>query len=194
MNINMSVERKLILAVTGASGAVYAQRLLRLLSASHLPFRERAVIFSENGLAVWRHELGTEPELPAVFRRFEPQDLIAGPASGSAGYTDMVICPCSMATLGRIAGGIADNLILRAADVMLKERRTLIVVPREMPYSLIHLKNMETITLAGGIVCPASPAFYARPQQAEEITATVSEKIAGLLGLEIDGFRWGGGL
>ncbi len=187
----MDTERKLIVGITGASGAVYARDLLQMLSTLKNPFQEIAVVFSENGLNVWRYELGAEPVLPEFCRRYDPQDLFAAPASGSAGFTDMVIVPCSMASLGSIASGVATNLILRAADVMLKERRRLVVVPREMPYSLIHLRNMEAITLAGGIVCPASPAFYALPQSTSALCASVVEKIARLLGITSGGFSWG---
>jgi flavin prenyltransferase len=103
----------------------------------------------------------------------------------------MMIVPCSMGTIGRIASGISNDLISRAADVMLKERRKLICMVRESPYSLIHLKNMETITQAGGIICPASPSFYSKPATIEEAVATVVDRIIDLAGLKIDTFRWG---
>ena len=186
----METPKKLIIAITGASGSVYGKTLLQTLSGHTGIFEEVAVIFSENGRKVWAYELGEEASIPGSFREFSNEDSFAAPASGSAGYTHMVICPCSMATLGSIAGGISTNLILRAADVMLKERRTLVLVPREMPYSLIHIRNMETVTLAGGIICPASPSFYALPATQEEILQSVTEKICNLIQLNTNGYRW----
>ena len=111
-------------------------------------------------------------------------------ASGSGQYTIMIIVPCSMGTLGRIASGISNDLISRAADVILKERRKLICVVRDTPYNLIHIRNMETITLAGGIICPASPSFYSKPQTIDEAAATVVDRILDLCGFDIKTFRW----
>jgi 4-hydroxy-3-polyprenylbenzoate decarboxylase len=148
-------------------------------------------VFSENGARVWKYELDEDPRVPPSFKRFENSDLFAAPASGSAGYTHMIICPCSMATLARIANGISTDLIARAADVMLKERRRLILVIREMPYSLVHIRNMETITLAGGIICPASPAFYTLPKDIGEAVNSVTEKIISVAGFDAPMYRWG---
>jgi 4-hydroxy-3-polyprenylbenzoate decarboxylase len=103
----------------------------------------------------------------------------------------MIIIPCSMGTLGRIANGISDDLITRAADVVLKERRKLICVARETPYNLVHIRNMETITLAGGIICPATPSFYSKPQTIEEVASTVVDRVIDLAGLNYDSYRWG---
>ena len=103
----------------------------------------------------------------------------------------MIIIPCSMGTLGRIANGISNDLITRAADVILKEKRTLICVARDTPYSLIHIRNMETITLAGGIICPATPSFYSKPTTIETVAATVVDRVLDLAGLKIKSFRWG---
>jgi 4-hydroxy-3-polyprenylbenzoate decarboxylase len=103
----------------------------------------------------------------------------------------MIIAPCSMGTLGRIATGISNDLITRAADVILKEKRKLICAVRETPYSLIHIRNMETITLAGGIICPATPSFYSKPKTIEEAAATVVDRIIDLAGLQIETYRWG---
>jgi len=105
----------------------------------------------------------------------------------------MIIAPCSMGTLGRIAGGISNDLITRAADVILKERRKLICVVRDTPYNLIHIRNMETVTLAGGIICPATPSFYSRPSTIEEVVDTVVDRVLDLAGLDVKTFRWGGG-
>ncbi|MBP8249847.1 MAG: UbiX family flavin prenyltransferase, partial [Chitinophagales bacterium] len=98
--------------------------------------------------------------------------------------------PCSMGTLGRIATGISNDLITRAADVMLKERRKLILVARETPYNLIHIKNMETITLAGGIICPATPSFYSKPETFEQLAETVINRVMDLAGFDVGGYRW----
>jgi 4-hydroxy-3-polyprenylbenzoate decarboxylase len=103
----------------------------------------------------------------------------------------MIIIPCSMGTLGRIAQGSSNDLITRAADVVLKERRKLICVVRETPYNLIHIRNMETLTLAGGIICPATPSFYSKPQTIEAVAATVTDRVLDLAGFDISTFRWG---
>ena len=121
---------------------------------------------------------------------YEKTDFNAPFASGSANYNTMIIVPCSMGTVGRIASGLSDDLITRAADVILKERRKLICVVRETPFSLIHLRNMETITQAGGIICPASPSFYSKPRTIEEVAATVIDRVIHLAGLNIDSFTW----
>ena len=112
-------------------------------------------------------------------------------ASGSGDYNIMIIVPCSMGTLGRIAAGISGDLISRAADVVLKERRKLICVVRETPYNLIQLRNMESVTLAGGIICPATPSFYSKPKTIEELAATVIDRVLDLAGIKIDTYRWG---
>ena len=112
-------------------------------------------------------------------------------ASGSSSYTALIICPCSMGTLGRIAGGISNDLVTRTADVMLKERCKLICVVRETPYNLIHLRNMTAVTEAGGIICPATPSFYSKPQTIEEAAYTVIHRVLQLAGIESDGYRWG---
>ena len=111
-------------------------------------------------------------------------------ASGSSTYGTLIICPCSMGTVGRIAGGISNDLITRAADVMLKERRRLICVVRETPYNLIHLKNMTAITEAGGIICPATPSFYSNPATIEEAAYTVIHRVLQLAGVNVDGYKW----
>jgi 4-hydroxy-3-polyprenylbenzoate decarboxylase len=123
---------------------------------------------------------------------YTSQDFTAPFASGSGQYDTMIIIPCSMGTLGRIASGISNDLTGRAADVILKERRKLICVVRETPYNLIHIRNMETITLAGGIICPATPSFYSRPKTIEEVAATVVDRVLDLAGFDISTFRWGG--
>jgi len=176
-----------VVAVTGASGSLYAKRLFGYLA--QIPDLEVGVVLSRNALDVWRHELQEEPEIP--FPRYELGDYRAPFASGSAQYRHMVILPCSMGTLGRIAGGISDDLIGRAADVVLKERRQLICCVRDTPLNLIHIENMRTVTLAGGIIVPAMPSFYSRPQTLEQLADTVVHRVLDLLGLPIKGYRWG---
>ena len=180
--------KKIALAITGASGSIYAKVLLdKLTVLSHL---EIALVMTENAKSVWHFELENEEYANYPVKRFEVNDYFAPFASGSSSYEALVICPCSMGTIGRIANGISENLITRAADVMLKERRTLICVARDTPYNLIHLRNMETITQAGGIICPASPSFYSKPKSMEEMASTVVDRVIGLLGVQIDTYRW----
>lgn len=148
-------------------------------------------MFSENAKTVWKTELGNEDYHNIPFPVYERNDFNAPFASGSGQYDTMIIVPCSMGTMGRIAHGVSGDLITRAADVMLKERRKLICVARETPYNLIHIKNMELITLAGGIVCPATPSFYSNPQSVEEVASTVVDRIIDLAGMQIKTYRWG---
>jgi len=180
--------KKIAVGVTGASGAVYAKVLLDKLTS--LEGLEVALVMTDNACEVWRYELGNEDFVGYPVKKFAVKDYFAPFASGSSSYEALVICPCSMGTLGRIAHGISDNLITRAADVMLKERRKLICVARDTPYNLIHLTNMKTITEAGGIICPASPSFYSKPVGMEELAATVIDRVIALLGLGKPGFRW----
>ena len=112
-------------------------------------------------------------------------------ASGSAKFDTMIICPCSMGILGRIATGVSNDLTTRAADVILKERRRLILVIRDTPYNLIHINNMKTITEAGGIICPATPSFYSNPKTFEDLAATVIDRVIDLAGLDQSTYRWG---
>ena len=177
----------IILAVTGASGSVYAERLLKYLSKNS----KISAVFSKNALKIYQDETGSELKENENVRIYDDSDFNAPFASGSAKTDAMVVCPCSTGTLGRIATGVSDSLITRAADVMLKERRKLILVLRETPYNIIHIRNMETLTLAGAIICPASPSFYSKPKTIEEAVDTVVFRILDLLGIENSGFRWG---
>jgi flavin prenyltransferase len=182
---------KIVVAVTGASGAIYAQLLIKKLLKAKEQWTDLAVVMTENAKQVWETELGNKEytSLPVTF--YSQQDFGAPFASGSAQFNTMIIMPCSMGTLGRIAHGISNDLITRAADVILKERRKLICVARDMPYSLIHIRNMETISLAGGIICPATPSFYSRPATIEEVAATVVDRVLDLAGINTKTFRWG---
>ena len=183
--------QKIVVAVTGASGSIYAKGLLTKLLQLKDQVSDVAVVLTENAKQVWQTELGDDSYKNLDVRFYSKDDFTAPFASGSGQYDTMIIVPCSMGTLGRIAGGISNDLITRAADVILKERRKLICVARETPYNLIHIKNMEIITLAGGIICPATPSFYSRPQTIEEVAATVVDRVLDLAGLPIKTFRWG---
>src|ERR1035437_1737571 len=154
-------------------------------------WEELSVVISNNAKEVWKTELKNDHYNNYNAKYFEKNDFSAPFASGSAKYNIMIVIPCSMGTLGRIAGGISDDLVTRAADVILKERRKLILVVRDMPYNLIHIKNMEVVTLAGGIICPASPSFYSHPATIEEVAATVVDRVLDLAGFDLTTFRWG---
>jgi 4-hydroxy-3-polyprenylbenzoate decarboxylase len=182
---------KIIVAITGASGSIYPKILLNKLQSIKDQWSSLGIIITDNAKIVWQTELGNEEYNSYQAKYFSKNDFMAPFASGSGDYDIMIIAPCSMGTLGRIACGISGDLISRAADVVLKERRKLICVIRETPYNLIHIRNMETITMAGGIICPATPSFYSRPQTIEEAAATVVDRILDLAGLKIDTFRWG---
>lgn len=185
------LKKKIVIAITGASGSIYADLLIKKLGLIKDQWEQVSVVFSENAKTVWKTELGNEDFLNIPFPVYEKNDFNAPFASGSGQYDTMIIVPCSMGTMGRIAHGVSGDLITRAADVMLKERRKLICVARETPYNLIHIKNMELITLAGGIVCPATPSFYSNPQSVEEVASTVVDRIIDLAGMQIKTYRWG---
>jgi flavin prenyltransferase len=182
---------KLIVGVTGASGAIYAKVLFDSLQKLNDQIETVAVLFSDNAKEVWEYELGNADYEKLPFTIYNKDDFYSPIASGSAGYDAMIVCPCSMGTLGRIASGVSNDLMTRAADVMLKERRKLVLVARETPLSLIHINNMKAITEAGGIICPATPSFYSKPETMEQLAATVTNRALSLAGIEINGFRWG---
>jgi len=184
---------KLVVAVGGASGSIYARRLLDALQA--VQARDPAALevglcFSSAGAEVWNHEIGAVPDYP--FKRYGLRDFRAPFASGSAGWQAMVVIPCSTGGLARIAHGASEDLIGRAADVMLKERRRLVLVVRETPLSLIHLENMTAVTRAGAVVLPASPSFYSRPADIDALLDTVVARVLDHVGLPQDLMpRWG---
>jgi 4-hydroxy-3-polyprenylbenzoate decarboxylase len=214
--------RKIIVAITGASGAIYAvkllERLRRLQAAGtvhgehlqrpaaagsvhseHLQGQshqtpeqpaEVAVILTGNAEEIMLYETGAGYTPAGTEKLWSNKDFNAPFASGSSSYDTMIICPASMGMLGRIAHGVSDDLITRAADVILKERRRLILVPRETPYSLIHINNMKLLTESGAIICPATPSFYSRPQTIDELVMTVIDRVLTLAGFSIDTFRW----
>lgn len=156
-------KHKIVVAVTGASGSIYAKVLFDKLAKLTAQIETVGVVMSDNARMVWQHELGTDDYKKYPFTFFDKNDFMAPFASGSAKYETMIICPCSMGTLARIATGISNDLTTRAADVILKERRKLILVTRDTPLSLIHINNMKTVTEAGVIITPASPSFYSKP-------------------------------
>jgi len=186
----MKQTRKIILAITGASGSIYALRLLEKLTSLKTPPSEIAVVLSGNAREIWKYETGKKLIVKAPAKEYKNNDFFVPFASGSCNFDTMIICPASMGVLGRIANGISDDLISRAADVILKERRKLILVPRETPYSLIHIRNMETLTLAGAIICPATPSFYSKPKTIDDLVMTVVERIISLAGFDAGTYRW----
>lgn len=185
------IKRKIIVAVTGASGSIYAKTLLDKLLILNEQIEDVGLIFSKNAEEIWDYELGDQSFNDYAFKKYPVNDFYAPFASGSAKFDTMIICPCSMGALGRIAHGTSDDLITRAADVILKEKRKLILVPRETPYNLIHIKNMEIIALAGGIICPATPSFYTKPASIQDAVNTVIDRVLDLAKLQNKTTRWG---
>jgi 4-hydroxy-3-polyprenylbenzoate decarboxylase len=181
---------KLVVAVAGSSGAIYAKVLFDTLTVIRDQWEKVGIVMSDNAIVNWELEIGPFDASVYPFDFYKKNDFNAPFASGSARYGAMIVCPCSMGMLGRIATGVSTDLITRAADVILKERRKLILVTRETPLSLIHLRNMTAVTEAGGIIAPAVPSFYSNPETTEEIAATVVDRVLDLAGLEPDTYRW----
>ena len=179
----------IIVAITGASGAIYARQTLDLLIHNE-EVTNIALVMSDHAQDVVEAEGVTLPEADKV-QQFANDDMWSSLASGSARWDSMIVVPCSMGTVGRIASGVSRTLIERAADVMLKERRRLVTVVREAPYSLIHLRNLTTITEAGAIVLPASPSFYFKPQTIDELASTISLRAVEMLGIDVKHRSWG---
>jgi len=187
----MMRNKKIVVAITGASGSIYAKVLLQKLVMLKDQITEVGIVMSDNAKDVWKFELDDETYKNFDFNFYGKNDFMAPFASGSAKYDTMIIIPCSMGTMGRIAAGISNDLTTRAADVILKERRKLILVARDTPLSLIHINNMKTITEAGGIICPAVPSFYNKPKTIEEVAETVVNRVLDLAGLDNPSYRWG---
>lgn len=195
-----TLRHPVVMAITGASGAPYAVRLLEQLLVAHQPVQ---LIVSSHGLRLLRTETAIDTvdalrvatgaeRWDALVTVFDDNDRGAAPASGSARNRGMVICPCSMGTVSAISQGTSRSLVERAADVALKERRTLVLVPRETPYSAIHLENMLRLTRAGAVVLPASPGFYHRPTSIAELVDFVVARVLDQLDVEhVLGKRWG---
>lgn len=179
---------RIVIAATGASGAIYTQRLLDLIDCEK---HEVHLVFSPYARQVIAEELGGDLLIPESVRQHGDKTMNVPFVSGSTKFDAMAVVPCSMGTLARIAAGTADSTILRAADVFLKERRKLILVPREMPWNLIHARNVCTLIEAGAVVLPASPHFYGRPKTVEAVVDTVVERILDQMGLPAPAaYRW----
>ncbi len=193
ISVYVCMDMKVLLAMTGASGVIYGVRLLKELSE-----REDItvdLVISDSGKELLKGELDIEPSVLDSYARktYESRDLGAPPSSGSSLYEFMLIVPCSMSTLSQVAAGTADNLITRAAGVMLKERRGLLMVPRETPLSTIHLENMARLSRDGCLIVPASPAFYGKPETVEQLVDFIVGKTLDLMGIENDSYtRWEG--
>ena len=181
------------MAISGASGSIYPKLIIEKLLKVKDQWEALSVVMSSNAKDIWKSEIGHEDYVNYPVSFYDKYDFSAPFASGSARYNIMIVAPCSMGTLGRIATGISNDLVTRAADVVLKERRKLILMVRDTPYSLIHIKNMEQVTLAGGIICPATPSFYSMPKTIEELAATVVDRALDLAGIDIQSYRWGNG-
>ena len=184
------MKHKIIVAITGASGSIYAKVLLDQLVLLKEQIEAVGIVMSKNSKDVWQFELGNDSYKDYPFKYYEKNDFMAPFASGSAQYNTMIVAPCSMGTLARIATGLSNDLVTRAADVILKERRKLILINRDTPLNLIHINNMKTITEAGGIILPASPSFYSKPNNFEELAATVIDRAIDLANLKKDSYRW----
>lgn len=193
-----------VVGISGASGSIYGVRLIKALAEAGINVM---VVLSDAARGVMSHELGFDPKTDFMdfliqsgvnpdartkINIFSQHQVAAEPASGSFVHSGMVVCPCSMKTLSAIASGFADNLLTRSADVSLKEKRPLIIVPRETPFSLIHIKNMERITQAGGVILPPNPSFYSFPKTIEALVDTVTARILDHLKIEHTLMsRWG---
>lgn len=184
-------KHKIVIGISGASGAIYAKLLLDELNKLSTQIEAVGIVMSDNAKYVWETELGNKDYQNYPFTFYSKNDFEAPFASGSAKYNTMIIAPCSMGTLSRIAHGTSNDLLTRAADVVLKERRKLVLVCRESPLNLIHIENMRQLTLAGGIICPAIPSFYSKPQTIEEAVMTVINRVIDLIGLEKQSYSWG---
>lgn len=185
-------KHKVVIAIGGSSGSIYAKVLFDRLAQLQNQWEKVGVVMSDNARYNWELELGNKSYKDYdQFDFYTKNDFMAPFASGSAKYGSMLVCPCSMGLMARIAQGISNDLVTRAADVILKERRKLILVPRDTPYNLIHLRNMVQLTEAGAIVCPATPSFYSQPKTFEELALTVVDRVLDLAGFELDSYRWG---
>ena len=182
---------RLVVGISGASGAPYARRLLDWLADNRSAIRTE-LVFTKTGRLVWQHEIGTDPKA-YDFPIHGPMDMAAPMASGSAGFDAMAVVPCSAGCMARIAHGISADLVGRAADVMLKERKPLVLCLRESPYSLVHVRNMAQLIEAGATVMPASPNFYSKPQGMDDLVDSVVGRVLDQLGIDNDVCqRWEG--
>lgn len=174
---------KIIIGVTGASGAIYAKALINKINAHPELVQRCDIIFSDQARKVWEFELNNSDYEQLPNKTWPNSTFFAPFASGSSDFDVLIVCPCTMGSMAKIASGLANDLISRAADVMLKERRKLILVTRESPLSLVHINNMKTITEAGGIILPSNPSFYNRPKSIDELVDGLINKILANAGL-----------
>ncbi len=189
------VNKRIVLGIGGSSGSIYAKVLMDDLAG---PLRKQwdrvGVVMSDNAKYNWQLELGNESWRAYPFDFYDKNDFNAPFASGSARYDTVIVCPCSMGVLGRVAHGLSDDLLTRACDVALKERSRLILCPRDKPYSLLHLRNMVALTEAGAIINGCNPSFYSQPKDFEALARTVTNRVLDLAGFELDSiYRWGEG-
>ncbi|PLX08162.1 MAG: hypothetical protein C0596_07635 [Marinilabiliales bacterium] len=189
----MSQENKnIVIGITGASGSIYAKSLIDKLTELQRKYNFNIhIVITKTGEEVIKYELEWNNITFGKHKIYNIDDFYAPFASGSSVAEAMIVVPCSMGTLGRIAHGTSDNLLCRAADVILKEKKKLILVTRETPLNLIHIKNMERVTLAGGIIFPANPSFYMKPQSIDDLINSIISRILDLLEIEHDAQRWG---
>jgi flavin prenyltransferase len=185
-----SSERKIIIAISGASGSIYGLKLLEKIRRLEKQPAEVAVLFTANAMEIMLQETGVAYSPQGMEKLYDTRNFNAPFASGSSSFDTMIICPASMGMVGRIASGVSDDLITRAADVMLKEKRRLIIVPRETPYNLIHLTNMKLLCEAGAVILPASPSFYSNPSSIDELVMTVVERILIIAGFDAKTYKW----
>lgn len=183
-------KKRIIIGVTGASGAIYAKNLISKIYNIGNQVEEAGLILTDNAKKVWKYELENDDYKKLPYKIYENDDFFAPFASGSAKFNVMIICPCTMGTLGKIANGISNDLLTRAADVILKERKKLILVTREMPLNLIHIENFKKLTHTGAILCPASPSFYAKPKSIDDLVNTVVDRVIDLAGFDYETYRW----
>ena len=183
--------QQLAIGITGASGAIYGKRLLDKLLLLSDQWSKVGVVMTQNGLSNWELEVGEFSANDYPFDFYDVRDFNAPFASGSAQYQSMIICPCSMGMLARVALGVSNDLITRSADVILKERRRLVLVPRETPLSIIHLRNMVQLTEAGAVVAPAIPSFYSGEGDAISLVDSVIDRVLDLVGFQVERKRWG---
>src|SRR3569833_2396042 len=176
------MKKRIVVAITGASGAIYAKLLLEKLQQLSAQIDQVAVVMSDNAKQVWEIELVNKDYEKQPFKFYAKTDFMAPFASGTARFDTMVIVPCSMGTLGRIASGVSDDLDTRAADVILKERRKLILEARDMPLSLILIRNLATVTEGGGMICPVIASFFCQPNTIEDVAVTVVYRVFDLMG------------
>jgi 4-hydroxy-3-polyprenylbenzoate decarboxylase len=184
------MKKKVVFAIGGSSGARYAYLLMKRLQTISDQWEKVGLVMSKNAKLNWKLEVEEASYEDFDFDIYEQNDFFAPFASGSAKYDTMIVCPCSMGLLARIKAGFSNDLITRAADVIMKERRKLILVPREAPYSTLHLENMHALSQYGVIICPATPSFYHGQQDLDAVLYSVVDRVLDLAGFEIQTQRW----